>query len=62
MYYVSRGKQRLSQLYHCRSLFGHEGIATIYKSWICPVLECGSILYSRAALSHLNCVDLHFHL
>ena len=62
MYYVSHGKQRLSQLYHWRSLFGHEGIATLYKSWIHPVLEYGSFLYSGAALSHLNRVDLHFHL
>ena len=51
---LSRGKQRLSQLYRCRSLFGCEGIATLYKSWIRPILEYGSILYSGAALSHLN--------
>ena len=51
---LSRGKQRLSQLYRCRSLFGCEGTATLYKTWIRPTLEYGSILYSGAALSHLN--------
>ena len=40
-----------------KSLFGCEGMATLYKSWIRPVLEYGSILYSIAALSHLNCLD-----
>ena len=56
---LNRGKQRLSQLYHCHSLFGHEGMATFYKSWIYPVFEYGSILYCRAALSHhLNRLDL----
>ena len=29
----------------------------IYKSWIRPILECGSILYSGAAAPHLNCLD-----
>ena len=51
---LSRGKQRLGQLYRGRSLFGCEGTATLYKSWIRPTLEYGSILYSGAALSHLN--------
>ena len=54
---LSCGKQRLSQLYHCRSLFGCEGVAIHYKSWIRPILEYGSILYSGAALSHLNCLE-----
>ena len=54
---LSHGKQWLSQLYRCWSLFGHECIATLYKPWIRPVLEYGSILYSGAALSHLNHLD-----
>ena len=32
-------------------------MATLYKSWIHPMLEYGSILYSGAVLSHLNCLD-----
>ena len=32
------GKQRLGQLHHCQSLFGSQSIATLYKSWIFPVL------------------------
>ena len=55
--FLSYGKQRLSQSYRCCSLFGCEDMATLYKSWIRPVLEYGSILYSGAALSHLNHLD-----
>jgi len=47
----------LGQLYRCRSLLGSQGIATAYKSWIRPMLEYGSILYSGAALTHLNCLN-----
>ena len=47
----------LGQLYHCRSLFGSQSIATLYKSWIHPVLEYGCIVYSGAALTHLNRLD-----
>ena len=39
------------------SLYGSQGIATLYKSWIRLVLEYNSILYSGAALTHLNCLD-----
>ena len=52
-----RGKQCLGQLYRCRSLLGSHGIATAYKSWIRPMLEYGSILYSGAATTHLNRLD-----
>ena len=54
---LSRGKQYLGQLYRCRSLLGSHGIATAYKSWIRPMLEYGSILYSGAAMTHLNRLD-----
>ena len=54
---ISRGKQRLGQLYRCRSLFGSQSIATLYKSWIRPVQEYGCIVYSEAALTHLNRLD-----
>ena len=47
----------MGQLYRCRSLLGSQGIATAYKSWIHPMLEYGSILYSEAALTHLNRLD-----
>jgi len=45
------------QLYHCRSLFGSQSIATLYKSWIRPVLEYGCIVYYGAASTHLNRLD-----
>ena len=32
-------------------------MCTIYKSWICPILEYGSILYSGAANTHLRRLD-----
>ena len=51
------GRQSLGQLYCCRSLFGSQGIATLYKFWIRPVLEYGSVLYSGAAPTHLNHLD-----
>ena len=54
---LSCGKQQLSQLYRCRSLFGCEGIVTLYKSCIHSVLKYSHILYYRAALSHLNRLD-----
>ena len=56
---LNYGKQRLSQLYYCRLFFGSQGniIFIPYKSWICPVLEYGSVLYSGVALTHLNCLD-----
>ena len=31
---LGREKQRLGQLYCCRSLLGNQGIATACKSWI----------------------------
>ena len=54
---ISRGKQRLGQLYRCQSLFGSQSIATLYKSWIRSVLKYGCVVYSRTALTHLNCLD-----
>jgi len=51
---LSRAKQRLGQLYRCRSLFNCQDVFFLYKSWIRPALEYGSILYSSAASSHLN--------
>jgi len=44
-------------LYRCRSLFSSQSIATLYKSWIRPVLEYGCIVYSGAAPTHLNRLD-----
>ena len=35
-------------------MFGSQGIATLYKYWVCLVLEYGSILYF---VTHLNCLD-----
>ena len=32
-------------------------MCTIYKSWIRPTLEYGSILYSGAANTQLRCLD-----
>ena len=32
-------------------------MCTIYKSWICPTLEYGNILYSGAASTHLRRLD-----
>ena len=54
---LCHGKQRLGQLYRYRSLLGSQGIATAYKSWIRPSFECGPILYSGAAQSHLAHLD-----
>ena len=40
-----------------------QDMCTIYKSWIRPTLEYGSILYSEAANIHLRClVDLQSHI
>ena len=54
---LNRGKQRVSQLYRCRSLLTSQDLCLIYKSWIRPVLEYGNILYTGAASSHLQCLD-----
>ena len=44
-------------------LFTKQDMCTIYKSWICPTLEYGSILYSGAASTHLRCLnDLQSHI
>ena len=32
-------------------------MCAIYKSWICPTLEYGNILYSGAASTHLHRLD-----
>ena len=54
---LNRGKQRLNQLYCCRSLLTSWDLCLIYKCWIRPTLEYGSILYSGAALGHLQRLD-----
>ena len=54
---LNRGKQRLSQLYCCRSLLTSQDLCLIYKSWIRLTLEYGNILYSGAALGHLQRLD-----
>jgi len=51
---LKRGRQRLGQVYRCRSLFDRQDISLLYKSWIRPMLEYGCVLYSGAALSHIN--------
>ena len=51
------GKQRASQLYCCRSLLTSQDLSLMYKSWIRPALEYGSILYARAASTHLQQLD-----
>ena len=43
---LKRGRQRLGQLYRCRSLFDHQDISLLYKSWIRPMLEYGCICSS----------------
>ena len=69
---LSCKKQCLGQLYRCRSLFGNQGIATLYNSWIHPVLEhaYGCIVQYRliwiiwigSKLVLRKCVVLHFNL
>ena len=54
---LNHGKQRVSQLYRCRSLLTSQDLCLMYTSWICPTLEYGNILYCGAALSHLQHLD-----
>ena len=54
---LSHGKQKVSQLYCCCSLLTSQDLCLMYKSWIRPTLEYGNILYSGAALSHLQRLD-----
>ena len=54
---LNRGKQRASQLYCCRSLLTSQHLSLMYKSWIRPALEYGSILYAGAASTHLQRLD-----
>ena len=54
---LNHGKQRVSQLYRCRSLLTSQDLCLMYKSWIRPTLEYGNILYSGAALSHPQHLD-----
>ena len=54
---LNHGKQKVSQLYRCRSLLTSQDLCLMYKSWIRPTLEYGNILYSGAALSHLQRLD-----
>ena len=32
-------------------------MCTIYECWICPTLDYGTIVYSRAANAHLHRLD-----
>jgi len=49
----SRARQRAGQLYRCRSLLTNQDMTNIYKSWICPILECDSIiLYSACFVAN----------
>ena len=54
---LNRGKQRASQLYSCRSLLTSQDLSLMYKSWVRPALEYGSILYAGAASTHLQRLD-----
>ena len=54
---LNHGKQKGSQLYHCRFLLTSQDLCLMHKSWIHPTLEYGNILYSGAALSHLQHLD-----
>jgi len=38
-------------------LLTEQDMSIIYKSWIRPILEYGSILYSGAATTHLRRLD-----
>ena len=46
---LGRARQRLGQLYRCRSFLTKQDMCTIYKSWIRPTLEYGSILFKPGA-------------
>ena len=46
-------RQQAGQLYCCRSLLTQDDMCTVHKSWICPTLEYGNILYSGTATTHL---------
>ena len=54
---LNHEKQRVSQLYRCRSVLTSQDLCLMYTSWIRPTLEYGNILYCGAALSHLQCLD-----
>ena len=51
---LNHGRQRLGQVYRCCLLFECQDISLLYKSWIRPMLEYGCVLYSGAAVSHIN--------
>ena len=53
---LNRGKHRAIQLYCCHSLLTSQDLSLMYKSWIHPALEYGSILYAKQLL--LICNDL----
>ena len=54
---LGRARQRAGQLYYYHSLLSTQDMCTIYKSWICPILEYGNILYSAAANTYLRHLD-----
>ena len=55
--HIESWKQRASQLYCCRSLHTSQDLSLMYKSWIRPALEYGSILYAGATSTHLQRLD-----
>ena len=54
---LTRGKQRLGQLYRCRNLLNSHDLSILYKSWVRPAIKYGYVLYCGAAPSHLHCLD-----
>ena len=50
-----RGNVALAR--ECRSLLTSQDLSLMYKSWIRPTLEYGSILYAGAASTHLQWLD-----
>ena len=54
---LHRARQQAGQFYCCHSFLTKQNMCTIYKSWIRPTLEYGSILYSGAADTHLCRLD-----
>ena len=54
---LSHARYRAGQLYHCCYLLTEQDMSTRYKSWIRPILEYGSILYSGAAITYLHCLN-----
>ena len=62
-----RARQRAGQLYHCHSSLTKQDMCTIYKSWIYPTLEYGSIIQELLILIYIILIicshelNGHFH-